>query len=37
MSIPMRDRIATVLVATGTLIYVLWFTARGALTPVRSR
>ena len=34
MSIPMRDRIATVLVATGTLIYVLWFTGfLGALTP----
>lgn len=26
MSIPMRDRIATLLVATATLIYVSWFT-----------
>ena len=25
MSIPMRDRIATVLVATGSLIYLLWY------------
>ena len=34
MSIPMRDRIATVLVATATLIYVLWLTGfLGGLTP----
>ena len=34
MSIPMRDRIATVLVATGSLIYVLWYTGfLGGLTP----
>ena len=34
MSIPMRDRIATVLVAIATLISVLWFTGfLGALTP----
>lgn len=34
MSIPMRDRIATALVATATLIYVLWFTGfLGGLTP----
>jgi hypothetical protein len=33
MSIPMRDRIATLLVATATLIYVLWFTGvLGGLT-----
>ena len=34
MSIPMRDRIATLLVAIATLVYVLWFTGslRG-LTP----
>lgn len=28
MSIPWRDRIATLLVATATLIYVLWLTGR---------
>lgn len=34
MSIPMRDRVATALVATGTLIYVLWFTGFiSGLTP----
>jgi hypothetical protein len=34
MSIPMRDRIATVLVAIATLVYVLWFTGYlGGLTP----
>ena len=33
MSIRMRDRIATVLVAIATLVYVLWFTGfLGALT-----
>jgi hypothetical protein len=34
MSIPMRDRIATLLVATATLVYILWFTGfLDALTP----
>jgi hypothetical protein len=33
MTIPMRDRIATLLVATATLIYALWFTGfLGGLT-----
>ena len=34
MSIPMRDRIATALVTTATVTYVLWFTGvLGGLTP----
>ena len=34
MFIPMRDRIATIFVAIGTLVYVLWFTGYlGGLTP----
>jgi hypothetical protein len=34
MSIPMRDRIATLPVAIATLVYVLWFTGfLDALTP----